>query len=160
MKQAFIVAIFNLLHLSSFSQSQQTTDYMDYLKKSDWATKNSWFGDSLVFLTPLTKIPIIDTTNNNNRNDSLLKVICIARKKNGERIQFTSQNELIYYCFLSCPVGEYIYDLKVFQVIGNKINVKYRKCLWNEEETAKYKTADYTIDKYTPYELVLKLARN
>jgi hypothetical protein len=146
--------------MNCFSQIKQPIDSIEVLKKSDWKTGKSWFGDKVVSLTPIEKLIHIDTPELSKKEKAEQLLQSYQKLSNqGERIHFNTLGQLDYSYSLSCPVGELIYDIKAFKIIGNKIFVEYRKYLW-DSKNSEYQKANYLIDKWTSNEIIIILTNN
>lgn len=150
----------NALFFVGLAQTNMRVDCMTIFKKSDWKTNKGWFGDSLVTLTPINKLPYVDIAGHTKKEiDSLLVAYIEEKEKTwGERIHFDAKGQLIYSYSLWCPVGERLYAIRTFNISGNKISVEYRKYLWNDKNV-EYKKSYYLIDKCTEGEIILKLTK-
>ena len=157
MTKLIIIICLNIAHFVCQAQTNGSVDYMTTFKKADWKTNKGWFGDSIVALTPIDKLPNVDTTGHTKHEiDSLIVVYVMARHDTwGERIHFDVNGKLEYTYSISCPVGEILYDLRAYNISGDTVTVEYSVYKWNEKNI-EYKKAYYLINKCTLDEIILK----
>jgi hypothetical protein len=160
MKKITILISLNTLFFLGLAQTNMRVDYMTIFKKSDWKTNKGWFGDSLVALTPIKKLPDIDRTGLTKKEIERLNVLYIEERQKtwGERIHFDAKGQLKYSYSLWCSTGERLYNIRTFNISGNKISVEYRTYLENDKNV-EYKKSYYLIDKCAGDEIILKLTK-
>ena len=144
---------------SCIAQQQMGSQLLTLMQKSHWRSQNSWFGDSVVTLVPIEKSPMEDTTGYTKTiGDStyaLYDILSVPGFR--DDMHFDAGGTFSYGFFIPCLVGEVIFEIDAFEIVGDRVFISSRKYPGDQKTIPPFTTYTYTILVTNSDKIILQL---